>query len=191
MRIAIVINSDRVLNTPKFSSRRLTLLGEKTIFVYDIRDIEDQSGFARLKSFVGTMIKNGLKAVLVCQPWVDGNERFRDARVRVGEWLDYLTSTGIFCVQRTYDPTCCAKAAEAALMTIDDFKVKYSKTLEEMMDSARFLTTTETAAILSEHYREIRPRDVRRLRGLPHERSGQRRLGYRESEVATFIKDNT
>jgi hypothetical protein len=108
----------------------------------------------------------------------------------IGKWLDHLATTGVSCHQREYDPAS-SVAPETVLGFIDDFPVKYSKTLEEMMDSPRFLTTTETAAILSEHYREIRPRDVRRLKGLPHERSGERRLGYRECDVADFIKSNT
>jgi hypothetical protein len=190
MRIAITINIERILNAPRFLSRRSTLLGEKTIFPFEIQDIEDPVKFNRLKSFVGTKISSGLNALLVCQPVSDGDERLSKAMTTVGVWLDYLTNTGIYCLHRSYNPTS-EDAVDLVLGFINQFPVKYSKTLEEMMDSNKFLTTTETAAILSEYYRDIKPRDVRRLHGLPRERSGQRRLGYRECDVAAFIKNST
>jgi predicted DNA-binding transcriptional regulator AlpA len=121
---------------------------------------------------------------------IDGDQRLYKVKSSVGTWLDYLASTGISCHHRDYDPTS-PTASEMVLGFINDFPVKYSKTVEEMLDSARFLTTKEVAAILSEHWSAVRERDVRRLTGLPRERRGQRSLGFRESEVAKFIKSNT
>jgi hypothetical protein len=190
MRIAIVINAERVLATPKFRSLQATVLGQKTIFEYLLEDIEDRAGFARLKSFVSSKIADGLKAVLVCQPWIDGNDKLDTTKNKVGDWLDHLTTRGIQCLHRTYNPTSGA-ACDTVIEFISDFPVKYSKTIEEMLDSPRLLTTTETAAILSEHYRNISARDTRRLQGLRHEKRGQRSLGFRESDVALFIKNNT
>src|SRR6266851_1440206 len=80
MRIAVVINFERALTNRKFTSRRSTLIGEKTIFSYDLEEVEDPAGFARLKSFVGTIATKGLKAILVCQPQIDGNQRLYEAR---------------------------------------------------------------------------------------------------------------
>lgn len=190
MRIAVVVNFERVLTTRKFTSRRSTLIGEKTIFSYDLEEIEDPAGFARLKSFVGTIVARGLKAILVCQPQIDGDQRLYKARASVDSWLDQLAKNGFHCRHRDYDPRS-DSAVDTVLGFIEDFPVKCSKSIEEMLDSTRFLSTTETAAILSEHWREIRARDVRRLDGLRHEKSGRRRLGYRECDIAEFIKANT
>ena len=82
-------------------------------------------------------------------------------------------------------------AVDDVLGFIRDFPIRYSKSVEEMLDSNKMLSTTQVAAVLSEHWREVRPRDVRRLDGLQSELRGQRSLGYRECNVAEFIKANT
>jgi hypothetical protein len=191
VRIAIAVNLDGVLTNRRFSSIRSTLVGEKTIFRYDIEEIEGSADFARIKSFFGTIAKaRGISAILVCQPNADGDIRLSAARATVGAWLDHLATTGIDCRHRDYHPYS-QDCTESVLRFLEEFGVKYSKTIEEMMDSTRFLTTTEVATILSEHWRKISARDVRRLKSLVGERSGERRLGYRECDVAEFIKSKT
>src|SRR5262249_15368534 len=141
--------------------------------------------------FVGTLASsNGLNGVLVCQPQIDGNQTLCGNRALVASWLDYLSKQGVHCRHRDYDASN-GSAADTVLGFIDEFPVQYSKSVEEMLDSMRLLSTTEVAAVLSEHWRAIKPRDVRRLEDLEHEKRGQRSLGYRECDVATFIKNNT
>lgn len=191
MRIAILINLDGALTHRRLVALTSTLTGDKTIFRYDIEEVEDPASFARIKSLFGTMVSTrGLNAILVCQPHTDTDPRLATPKTNVGIWLDYLATTGVDCHHRDYDPRN-TECIESVLRFVDEFGVQYSKSIEEMMDSTRFLTTTEAATILSENWRQVSARDVRRLEGLAREKSGRRRLGYRECDVAQFIKDNT